>query len=158
MAPSHSIRRRLGRVIRLDRRQKALVAEAVFWLTVARLGLMAVPFPVLARRLGDFVPPTDARVIACAAAGPTANAETARRVRRAVAAAGRTLPFEAVCLPRAMAARAMLYRRGIPSALHFGAARGPEKSFEAHAWLNAAGIEVTGYPVASRFAEIACFV
>lgn len=29
---------------------------------------------------------------------------------------------------------------------------------DAHAWLDAAGVEVTGYPVAEGFAEIACFV
>jgi hypothetical protein len=28
----------------------------------------------------------------------------------------------------------------------------------AHAWLDAAGVEVTGYPVAKTFAEIACFL
>jgi hypothetical protein len=33
-----------------------------------------------------------------------------------------------------------------------------EKPFDTHAWLEAAGIEITGYPEARRFAEIACFV
>jgi hypothetical protein len=42
--------------------------------------------------------------------------------------------------------------------LHFGAAKGKDKPIDAHAWLDAAGIEVTGYPVARQFAEIACFV
>ena len=32
------------------------------------------------------------------------------------------------------------------------------KPLDAHAWLDAAGVEVTGYPVAENFAEIACFV
>jgi hypothetical protein len=52
----------------------------------------------------------------------------------------------------------MLSRRGVASVLHFGAAKGLEKPIDAHAWLDAAGIEVTGYPVADQFAEIACFV
>ncbi|MEJ2378124.1 MAG: hypothetical protein P8Y53_11890 [Pseudolabrys sp.] len=42
--------------------------------------------------------------------------------------------------------------------MHFGAARGQDKPIDANAWLDAAGIEVTGYPVAKQFAEIACFV
>jgi len=63
-----------------------------------------------------------------------------------------------VCLPQAMAARIMLARRGVSSALHFGAAKGKEKPFDAHAWLDAAGVEVTGYPIAPNLAEIACFV
>ena len=43
------------------------------------------------------------------------------------------------------------------SVLYFGAARGEDKPFDAHAWLDAAGVEVTGYPVAHDFTEIACF-
>jgi hypothetical protein len=33
-----------------------------------------------------------------------------------------------------------------------------EKLPGADAWLDAGGVEVTGYPVAKNFAEIACFV
>jgi hypothetical protein len=33
-----------------------------------------------------------------------------------------------------------------------------EKPLDAPAWLDAAGVEVTGYPVPGKFAEIACFV
>jgi hypothetical protein len=57
-----------------------------------------------------------------------------------------------------MAARVMLKRRGVQSVMHFGAAKGTDKPLDAHAWLDAAGVEVTGYPVAAGFAEIACFV
>jgi hypothetical protein len=42
--------------------------------------------------------------------------------------------------------------------LHFGATRGEAKPLDAHAWPDAAGVEVTGYLVAKQFAEIACFV
>ena len=52
----------------------------------------------------------------------------------------------------------MLKRRGVGSVLHFGAAKGEQKPLDAHAWLDAAGVEVTGYPVAAKFTEIACFV
>jgi hypothetical protein len=52
----------------------------------------------------------------------------------------------------------MLKRRGVASVMHFGAAKGEMKPLDAHAWLDAAGVEVTGYPVAKNFAEIACFV
>ena len=76
----------------------------------------------------------------------------------AVTRSARYVPFKAVCLPQAMAARIMLRRRGVRSVLHFGAAKGKEKPLDAHAWLDAAGVEVTGYPVAANFAEIACFV
>jgi len=42
--------------------------------------------------------------------------------------------------------------------MHFSAVRGKDKPLDAHAWLDAAGVQVTGYPVQSKFAEIACFV
>jgi hypothetical protein len=42
--------------------------------------------------------------------------------------------------------------------MHFGAARGADTPLDAHAWLDAAGVEVTGYPLAGNFTEIACFV
>jgi hypothetical protein len=42
--------------------------------------------------------------------------------------------------------------------MHFGAAKGSDKPLDTHAWLDAAGVEVTGYPAAAAFAEIGCFV
>ena len=83
---------------------------------------------------------------------------TAEEVGWAVTRAARHVPFRAVCLPQAMAARVMLKRRGVASVMHFGAAKGEVKPLDAHAWLDAAGVEVTGYPVARNFSEIACFV
>jgi hypothetical protein len=40
--------------------------------------------------------------------------------------------------------------------IHFGTRRGEALSLAAHAWLDAAGVEVTGYPVEDNFTEIAC--
>jgi hypothetical protein len=156
MALSRSIRRPLRRFAQVGNRRRALVVEAVACLLLARLGLIFVPFPKLARRLGHFVPPSDPR--AAAARGRTAQAATAEEIGWAVTRSARYVPFKAVCLPQAMAARVMLKRRGVSSVMHFGAARGEDKPLDAHAWLDAAGVEVTGYPVADQFAEIACFV
>jgi hypothetical protein len=146
--------RRFGQVA--DSR-RALVLEAVLWLLMARLALAAVPFPRLARRLGTFVPPNDPRV-RDAKGAPQAHKHLAREIGWAVTRSARYVPFKAVCLPQAMAARLMLERRGISSTLHFGAAKGKEQPLDAHAWLDCAGVEVTGYPVGESFSEIACFV
>jgi hypothetical protein len=135
-----------------------LLAEAVACLLAARLALIFIPFPRLARRLGTFVPPADARLTQVGAGTARGHARLAEEIGWAVTRAARYVPFKAVCLPRAVAARAMLERRGVQSVMHFGAAKGTEKPLEAHAWLDAAGVEVTGYPVATNFAEIACFV
>lgn len=156
MARLRLIRRLLLRFRQVGPRRRALVAEAVLCLLAARLGLVFVPFPKLARRLGRFVPPDEARRLTAPSTAPQARAAT--DIGWAVTRAARYVPFKAVCLPQAMAAQWMLRRRDISSVMHFGASRGEEKPLDAHAWLDAAGIEVTGYPVASRFAEIACFV
>lgn len=156
MARSRSTRRLLLRFGQIGPRRQALVAEAVLCLLAARLALVFVPFPHLARRLGTFTKPGEAQHPDLPAA-PT-DARAATDIGWAVTRAARYVPFKAVCLAQAMAARVMLERRGIGSTMHFGAAKGRDKPLEAHAWLDAAGVEVTGYPVASEFAEIACFV
>jgi hypothetical protein len=132
--------------------------EAAAWLVVARCALVLVPFPRIARRIGTFVPPTDERVALATAVGSGEQCATAREIGWAVGLAARRVPFRAVCLPQAMAARIMLERRGVPSVMRFGGTMGGEpKVFTAHAWLDAAGVKVTGYPV-TGVAEIACFV
>lgn len=153
-----SIRRRLRRYAQIDSHHRSLLIEAGAWLLSARLALMFIPFPRLARFLGTFVPPTDARALQASSTTSQDDVRLAAAVGWAVTRAARHIPFKAMCLPQAMAARIMLKRRGIGSVLHFGAKMGQEKPIYAHAWLNAAGVEVTGYPVENSFAEIACFV
>ncbi len=102
--------------------------------------------------------PTDSRAREAGAACDPRHAELARQIGWAIARAAAHVPFDAVCLPQAMAARVMLQRRGVASVLHLGAAKGRDKPLDAHAWLDAAGVEVTGFPVAHAFTEIACFV
>lgn len=156
MVRLHLIRRLLARLSQVGPRGRRLVAEAVLCLLAARLALVFVPFPKLAQRLGRFVPPDQAPRFG---GPPTAQkVQSATDIGWAVTRAARYVPFKAVCLPQAIAAHAMLKRRGIASVMHFGAAFGMDKPLDAHAWLDAAGVEVTGYPVAKSFAEIACFV
>jgi Transglutaminase-like superfamily len=152
------VARKLRRFGQVGGRRRALLIEAAVWLLLARVALLAVPFPTLARRLGAFVPPTDARVTLAGRDASSRDAQLAEEIGWATVRAARHVPFKAVCLPQAMAARIMLGRRGVASVLHFGAAKGRDRPIDAHAWLDAAGIEVTGYPVAGQFAEIACFV
>jgi hypothetical protein len=158
MALLRSIRRPLRRLAQVDGHKRALVFEAMACLLAARLALIVIPFPRLAARLGTFVPPSDPRAAKPCADASSRKAETAREVGWAVTRSARWVPFRAVCLPQAMAAQFMLRRRGIASVMHFGAGRGTQKPLDAHAWLDAAGVEVTGYPVAVNLAEIACFV
>jgi hypothetical protein len=153
-----SIRRTLKSARLVGWRRRGLIAEAAVWLSLARLALVLAPFPVIARRLGVFVSPADPRVAQVIAPTSPRQTQIAKEVSWAVTRGAAHVPFKAVCLPQAMAARIMLNRRGVASAMHFGAARGKDKPLDAHAWLDAAGVKVTGYPVGPQFAEIACFV
>jgi hypothetical protein len=127
-------------------------------LLAARLALIAIPFPRLASRLGTLVAPGDARVAQLTTPHSRHKARFAREVGWAVTRAARYVPFNAVCLPQAMAARFMLKRRGIASVLHFSAGKYRESPLDTHAWLDSAGIAVTGYPVPKELAEVGCFI
>jgi hypothetical protein len=118
--------------------------EAVLFLGLARLALLIVPFGRIApwlRRSPDF--------------GPH-DGQTLLAVGDAVTIAARNVPWNAVCLPQAMAAKAMLARRGQGSALHLGAARAGS-GLTAHAWLVAGGEVVVGEAGIADVAPLARF-
>ena len=149
------MRRALRRFISLPNAQRRLLAEAVAWLAFARLALLAVPFRTLAARFGK------ASAAAEGLSQPDSltaiQAELAREIGWAITRAARHVPFSASCLPQAIAARAMLNRRRVASVMHFGVAKTIDTGLAAHAWLDAGTVEVTGFPVASEFTEIARF-
>ena len=158
MARFRWIPRPLRRFAKVNNHRRRLVMEAVLCLLAARLALILIPFPKLAGWLGTFVPPSDPRAVRTGADAPSEHMRLAQEISWAVTRSARWVPFRAVCLPQAMAAQYMLRRRSVPSIMRFGAGRGTEKPIDAHAWLDAAGVAVTGYPVSPNLAEIACFV
>jgi hypothetical protein len=126
------------------RRRKYLV-EATVMLVLARLAVR-------------FLPP--ARVFDWANRSP-------RRVRRfavdeigwvswSVETIGAARWMNALCLPRALAAHAMLRRRGVASRLCLGVAR-EAGALVAHAWVEAAGAKIVGGAAAGAFSPIAAF-
>jgi hypothetical protein len=129
-----------------------VVAEACLGLIAAEARLRLLPL----KRQGmlGLTPPPDSRPAEVVAESSEAQRVAALDVGWAVTRAAACLPVPARCLAQALAARAMLRRRGIGSIMHVGVARPDEAAFEAHAWLEAAGIEVTGYPVPQRLREI----
>lgn len=161
MARLKWVRSRLVRFGQVGHARRMLLLEAVAFLALARIALVALPFRVLARRSGAFARPGDPTVRDVLGAEPRPEERAiAEEIGWAVTRAARYVPFKAVCLPQALAAKRMLRRRGIASVLHFGANFGKdaERRFNAHAWLDTAGVEVTGYPVAHDFTEVGCFV
>jgi hypothetical protein len=139
--------------------RQGLVIEAAVALVRARLLLLAVPFQRLSTGWGELLPIGDPRIASHAAVvGSAADAETARAIGWAVTATANVMPFTAMCLQQAVAAREMLARRGIAAVIHYGAGRDAAGRLVAHAWLDAAGARVTGYPVAPHIAAIGAFV
>jgi hypothetical protein len=151
MARSRSTRRLLHRFVQVGHRRHALTVEAVAWLLLARLALIFIPFPRLARRFGTFVPPTDARALQARNRTSPAHAQLAEDIGWAVTRSARYVPFGTVCLPQAVAARVMFKRRVVSRALHIGAGKERHRPIDAHVWLDATGVEVTGYPRGEGF-------
>lgn len=112
-------------------RERARIAEAAALLAAARVAVLVLPYRALERWLRF------------ERGGAAADRACVVRVRRAIAVAVRHLPFAAVCLPQAMAAKVMLARRGHPSSLVIGASR-DAGNLHLHSWLEAGGMVVTG--------------
>jgi hypothetical protein len=126
-------------------RRRALAAEAVTCLALARVAVVLLPFHVLSRWLGVRRGETPGDVVA--------DART-RGVGKAVAAAAQRTPWRSKCLEQAIAAKAMLRRRGVESTLYLGVVREP---MAAHAWLRVGEHNVTGGQEVSQYAVVASF-
>jgi transglutaminase superfamily protein len=126
------LRRKLGTFLRLRGADRRLVCEAMLMLALARFVVITVPFRLLVPWLSR--------------APETGRCDEALllRVRKAVTTAARNVPWNAVCLPQAIAAKAMLARRGWGSAFHLGASFDAQGRLIAHAWLVAGGTIVVG--------------
>ena len=133
---------------RLSSRDRMLVLEAAVCLGAAGFIIAALPFRHVGRLAG--------RPINRPAPGHQARIMQLRRVRWAVLASARRLPWRSKCFQQGLAAQFMLRRRGIPSVLHFGAA--PQQNrLVAHVWVSDGNIDVVGGEVAPRFAILATF-
>jgi hypothetical protein len=150
--------RKLSVLAKLRGAERGLMIEAMALLALARIWLVATPFPKVAEKLGEACAPGDldkGSVVGLSAA----DESVARSISVAIERAAKNVPFRAVCIQRAVAAKMMLRRRAIPCVLHFGVAKGGAgEQMRAHAWLDATHVPVTGYPISSDMREIACFV
>ncbi|MEA3011122.1 MAG: hypothetical protein QOJ91_2814 [Sphingomonadales bacterium] len=142
--------RRLAALLRSAWPRRGLVAEACLNLLAAEARLRL--FPLKSQGMGGIAGAADP--IPAEMPASEAQRRAALDVGWAVTRAAHYFPTPARCLAQALAARAMLRRRGIPSLMHVGVARPDSGAFEAHAWLEAGGVEVTGYPVPPLLREI----
>jgi hypothetical protein len=82
--------------------------------------------------------------------------DEARWVAWAVDHLGTLAGMNGLCLPRALAAHAMLRRRGITSKLCLGVARSGS-GFAAHAWIEVGEERIIGGAAAAGFTRLAAF-
>jgi hypothetical protein len=131
-------------------RDVAIVAEATFTLAVVSIALSCVPFRLIAPRLGRPAVETP----------PEESARRVQRIRRtrwAMHTSVRRVPLTWSCLTQAIAAKAMLRRRGIASTLYLGVDTGSPTGLSAHAWLRAGPEVVTGEAGRDQFGTVASF-
>jgi hypothetical protein len=133
----------LARFIVLPPAERRLIVAATALLAATRVGLWMLPFRWVHRASGALAHRPRPR-----GGGPSVE-----RIVWAVGAAGRLVP-RTTCLVRALAAQALLARRGHASQLRLGVAGGPGRAFEAHAWLERDGRILIGGPVETRYVPL----
>lgn len=112
-----------------------MAAEAALALGAVRAALWCVPYRTVQRWAGP--------------ANGAADVESrvaALQVAQAIARAEKRMPWRSTCLVQALAAQWMLSRRRSQAWLRLGVAREGQNDLRAHAWLESAGILVTGGP------------
>lgn len=137
--------RRINKFLALPPGERALALEVALSLTAAAVLLAARPFRQAVRS-------------GSGAGGGQADSEMIEQIGRAVERAARHLPWRPLCLPQALAARAMLRRRGVACTLHFGMRLAPpDRAMQAHAWVTAGSCNVVGGKAADGFTELTRF-
>lgn len=141
----------LAKFLALPWTERLLLLEAWAWLIAARLLLWLVPFRFIAPRLGKQVngpPPAEAL--------PPAP-PVALQIGPAVERMARHTPWGSPCLPQAVAAKAMLRRRGLVSTLYLGMRKDKSGAPQAHAWLTCGQDILTGAADHETFTVLSFF-
>ncbi len=117
---------RVLKFVKLAPAERRLLLGAALALSATRLALL-LPFALWRRlaRLSAATPQVPAQP----------QAKAADRIAWAVKTASRVVPGTSGCLVRALAARAMMVRRGIAPELKIGVAKDARGQLRAHAWL-----------------------
>ncbi|MBB5886451.1 lasso peptide biosynthesis B2 protein [Xanthomonas sp. LMG 8992] len=144
----------LSGLLRLPRFERCLLLPAWMLLGAARAAVLALGFRRLVPWLG--------RGVAEPPPAPVLDARAQRRaiqIGRTLRLAARHTPWQSNCLAQALSARCLLGLFRVPHMLCFGVARSSQTaSLQAHAWVVAGPVRVTGGGGVERFARVGCFV
>ncbi|MHA1528089.1 MAG: lasso peptide biosynthesis B2 protein [Alphaproteobacteria bacterium] len=147
--------RRIASFLRAPARRKALALEAMGELARACL-VTLLPARIYTRDFGSVALTPDAAVDAVC---PKAASDVGRMVE----VVAQVMPFRALCLQQAVAARRMLHRRGLRATVYLGVKRNAAdrklagQGGAAHAWVEVGSQVVNGdtnlgdYAVVGRF-------
>jgi hypothetical protein len=135
---------RVKRFLQLPAPERWLLAQALFYVVVARACVAFVSFPVLCRFLGRRAVPPSIR-----------TCHSPERIAWAVAAAGRLVPGS-TCLSDSVAAHLLLRRGGWPAVLCLSVDAGRAGlPFRAHASVESQGRTIIGGPAGEGFTSLA---
>ncbi len=141
--------RRLRKLLLLPRAERLLLVNALLLLWAFRLGLWVLRFRSVRRLLAFMCQGRYGR--------DSAHQLPPDRIAWAVHVVGRNVPGTKNCLVQAMATEALLARRGHPSRLRIGVARGRRGQLEAHAWVEGEGRILIGGVGADQFTPLPAF-
>lgn len=116
-------------------KKQGLETTAFFYLALARVAVLILSFPRVARLLGRFAVETP--VV------PLQNPEQALVVAWAVQRSAKSVVWRCECLEQALATKWLLNQRKIASTLYFGTFFNGV-TLEAHAWVRAGNLVVSG--------------
>lgn len=144
-------RDRLHKFFALAPAERMLLVRTYGLVWTVRSALWVAPFP-LVRRVTNRWSRLRPRP-----SSPSQTTEQIEAVTQAVARASRFVP-RATCLTQALATRILLARRGMASVVRYGAARGADGKFLAHAWVESAGrVVIGGVTSPNRYAPFPAF-
>ena len=127
---------------------RLLLVETVGTLAVASFSIRMLPFRKVMAAL-------TARPVE---SGCTVSAARAiSRVRWAIEACGRVLPWKIVCFQKGLTMQWMLQRRQIASRLHYGVSQDDERGLRAHVWVTYRGEGIMGAEQAAGYTCLATF-
>jgi hypothetical protein len=123
--------RRIQRFVSRTPVERRLLVRSYVLLLAITVGLRLVPFISLQRMLS--------RLARSAGRKQRREQMAPDKIAWAVTGASLYVPG-AACLSRALALQVLLEEQGRPAQLHIGIGRGPDRTLQGHAWVEAVGV------------------
>lgn len=130
-----------------------LVLESLFFLALFKMLILLKAKDSLKVRFGIFQSETINSLSA-------AEDKIVKSITRVIRRVSKIVPWQNLCLDKAITGQYMLQKRGISSTLYLGMIKNEHQSWTAHAWLRSGSVWVTGfnphveYTVVATYAKI----